>query len=72
MTEVERLRAHLNATHKDRPKLTVLPFIMRALVRVLPDYQQINARFDDEAGVVHRYAPVHFGIATQTPQGLIV
>jgi len=72
MTEVERLRAHLNATHKDRPKLTVLPFIMRALVKVLPDYPQINARFDDEAGVVHRYRPVHFGVATQTPQGLIV
>ncbi len=72
MTEVERLRAHLNATHKGRTKLTVLPFIMRALVRVLPDYPQINARFDDEAGVVHRYRPVHFGIATQTPQGLMV
>ena len=55
MTELEELRAHLNATHKGRPaKLTVLPFIMRALVRVLPDYPQINARFDDEAGVVHR------------------
>jgi len=72
MTEVERLRAHLNATHKDRPKLTVLPFIMRALVKVLPDYPQINARFDDEAGVIHRYRPVHFGVATQTPQGLMV
>jgi 2-oxoisovalerate dehydrogenase E2 component (dihydrolipoyl transacylase) len=72
MTEVERLRAHLNATHKGRTKLTVLPFIMRALVRVLPDYPQINARFDDEAGVVHRFGPVHFGIATQTPQGLMV
>jgi len=72
MTEVERLRAHLNAIHKDRPKLTVLPFIMRALARVLPDYPQINARFDDEAGVVHRSRAVHFGIATQTSQGLMV
>ena len=76
MTEVEHLRAHLNATYKakdeNRPKLTVLPFIMRALVKVLPDYPQINARFDDEAGVVHRSRPVHFGIATQTPQGLMV
>ena len=72
MTEVERLRAHLNTVHKDRPKLTVLPFIMRALVKVLPAYPQINARFDDEAGVVRRYRPIHFGIATQTPQGLMV
>jgi len=50
----------------------VLPFLIRALVRVLPDYPQINARFDDEAGVVHRYAAVHVGIATQTANGLIV
>jgi 2-oxoisovalerate dehydrogenase E2 component (dihydrolipoyl transacylase) len=41
-------------------------------VKVLPDYPQINARFDDEAGVVHRYRPVHIGIATQTANGLIV
>jgi 2-oxoisovalerate dehydrogenase E2 component (dihydrolipoyl transacylase) len=73
MTELESLRAHLNATRrKDQPKLTVLPFFMRALVKVLPDYPQINARFDDEAGIVHRYAPVHIGIATQTANGLIV
>ncbi|MFL5295500.1 MAG: dihydrolipoamide acetyltransferase family protein, partial [Phenylobacterium sp.] len=73
MTEVEDLRVHLNATKRaDQPKLTLLPFIMRALVRVLPDYPQINARFDDDAGVVHRYAPVHIGIATQTANGLVV
>jgi len=73
MTELESLRAHLNATRKkDQPKLTVLPFFMRALVKVLPDYPQINARFDDDAGIVHRYAPVHIGIATQTANGLIV
>jgi len=73
MTELESLRAHLNKTkHKDQPKLNVLPFLMRALVRVLPDYPQINARFDDDAGVVHRYAGVHIGIATQTANGLIV
>jgi 2-oxoisovalerate dehydrogenase E2 component (dihydrolipoyl transacylase) len=73
MTELESLRAHLNATKRaDQPKLNVLPFFMRALVKVLPDYPQINARFDDEAGVVHRYAAVHIGIATQTANGLIV
>ena len=72
MTALEELRAHLNATHKDRPKLTVLPFFMRALVKVLPAYPQINARFDDDAGVVHRHAAIHIGIATQTPGGLIV
>jgi 2-oxoisovalerate dehydrogenase E2 component (dihydrolipoyl transacylase) len=73
MTELEALRQHLNATKKaDQPKLNVLPFLMRALVRVLPHYPQINAHFDDDAGIVHRYAAVHIGIATQTANGLIV
>jgi 2-oxoisovalerate dehydrogenase E2 component (dihydrolipoyl transacylase) len=73
MTELESLRAHLNATRRpDQPKLNVLPFLMRALVKALPDYPQINARFDDEAGVVHRHAAVHIGIATQTANGLLV
>src|SRR4029077_16748580 len=73
MTELEDLRVNLNETKRsDQPKLTLLPFIMRALVRVLPDFPQINARFDDQAGIVHRFAPVHIGIATQTANGLIV
>ncbi len=38
----------------------------------LPDYPQMNARYDDEAGVVHRYAALHLGVATQTADGLIV
>lgn len=72
-TEIEALRLHLNAGKRaDQPKLTLLPFLIRALVRVLPRYPQINARFDDDAGVVHRHEAVHVGIATQTAGGLIV
>ena len=73
VTELEELRAHLNATKaKDQPKLTLLPFLVVALCKVLPGYPNINARFDDEAGVLHRSRPVHLGVATQTPNGLIV
>ena len=73
MTELESLRAHLNAGKRaDRPKLTVLPFFMRAIVKLVPEFPQVNARFDDEAGIVHRSNAVHIGIATQTPNGLIV
>jgi 2-oxoisovalerate dehydrogenase E2 component (dihydrolipoyl transacylase) len=73
VTELEALRQQLNAQKRaDQPKLTLLPFVMRALCEVLPDYPQINATFDDEAGIVHRHAPVHIGIATQTANGLIV
>ncbi len=73
VTELEELRLHLNATKRpDQPKLTFLPFMVRGLVRALPRYPQINARYDDEAGIVRRYAAVHLGMATQTPNGLIV
>jgi 2-oxoisovalerate dehydrogenase E2 component (dihydrolipoyl transacylase) len=73
VTELENLRAHLNATRTaEQPKLTLLPFFMRALVRVLPDFPQINATFDDEAGVVRRSAAVHIGMAAQTSKGLLV
>ena len=73
VTEVEDLRAHLNAAKRaDQPKLTLLPFLMRALVRVIPEFPQVNARFDDEAGIVHRSNAVHIGIATQTANGLLV
>jgi 2-oxoisovalerate dehydrogenase E2 component (dihydrolipoyl transacylase) len=73
LTELEDLRAHLNATKRnDQPKLTLLPFLMRALVLCLPDFPQINARFDDDQGVVYRHDNVDIGIATQTDNGLIV
>ena len=73
MTELEALRTHLNGARRSgQPKLTVLPFLMRALVRSVADFPQINAHFDDEAGVVRRFAAVHIGIATQTDAGLMV
>lgn len=73
VTQLESLRQDLN-THKaaDAPKLTLLPFFMRALVKALPDFPQINARYDDEAGVLHAHEGIHIGIATQTPGGLMV
>ncbi len=73
LTELEDLRAHLNATKRnDQPKLTLLPFLMRALVLALPDFPQINARYDDDQGVVYRHENIDIGIATQTDNGLIV
>lgn len=73
LTELEALRTDLNAyRHEDQPKLTLLPFMMRALAKALPDFPQINARYDDDEGVLHSYEGVHVGIATQTPGGLMV
>ena len=73
LTELEALRLDLNEHRTDdQPKLTLLPFIMRAMAKALPDFPQINALYDDDNGVLHAHEGVHIGIATQTPNGLIV
>lgn len=72
VTELETLRQHLNATHKDRAKLTLLPLLIQALAKAIAEFPQVNATYDDEAGVVTRYRALHVGIAAQTPNGLIV
>jgi 2-oxoisovalerate dehydrogenase E2 component (dihydrolipoyl transacylase) len=73
VTELEKLRAFLNESRRDdQPKLTLLPFIMRAVVLAVADFPQINAHFDDAAGVISRHRAVHLGIATQTKSGLLV
>lgn len=73
VSALEELRLELNREHaEERPKLTPLPFLMRAIVRAVSDHPEINARFDDEKGVLQRHAAIHIGIATQTPHGLLV
>jgi len=73
VTAVEELRAHLNEKHgATRGKLTLLPFLVRAMVVALRDFPQINARYDDEAQVITRLGAVHVGIATQADIGLMV
>ena len=72
VTALEDLRAELNALHADRPKLSMLPLLIRAICLALPQFPMINARFDDGAGVVTRYNSVHLGVAVQTEAGLMV
>lgn len=73
VTELEALRVQLNARYgASRPKLTLLPLIMRAVVLAIRQYPSVNARFDDEANIVTTYNPVHLGIAAQTDAGLMV
>lgn len=73
VTNLEELRAELNTTHADtRPKLTLLPFVIRAIVEAVHEQPEINAHFDDDGGVITEYGGVHVGIATQTDAGLMV
>ncbi len=73
MTDLEALRGKLNAEHgKARGRLTVLPFLVRAMVLALRAHPEVNVRYDDDAGVLTRYGAVHLGLATQTEGGLMV
>lgn len=73
MTALEELRTKLNQDKRgDAVKLTILPFLMKAIARAVEDHPVVNATFDDEKGVVFRYEAVHVGVATQTPTGLMV
>ncbi len=72
VTKLEELRADLNATRGAKPKITMLPLLITAICKALPDFPMINARYDDEAGIVTRSGAVHLGVAAQTDAGLMV
>ena len=72
VTALEAMRADLNDHRGARPKLTMLPLLIVAICRTLPDFPMLNARYDDEAGVVTRSGRVHLGMAAQTDAGLTV
>ncbi|MDX8501318.1 dihydrolipoamide acetyltransferase family protein [Mesorhizobium sp. VK4C] len=73
VTALEELRATLNKDKRgDRAKLTLLPFLMRAMVKAIADQPNLNALFDDDAGIIHQHEGIHIGIAAQTPTGLVV
>ncbi|MCY1671697.1 dihydrolipoamide acetyltransferase family protein [Novosphingobium sp. SL115] len=72
VTALEAMREQFNANRGDKPKLTMLPLLITVFCRTLPQFPMLNARYDDEAGVVTRYGAVHLGMAAQTPAGLMV
>lgn len=75
VSAIEALRQTLNAKAKatgDAVKLTLLPFITRAIVRAVADQPVMNAHHDAESGLIRKFGGVHVGIAAQTPGGLVV
>ena len=73
VTELESLRAKLNIERREeQEKLTILPFIIKAMVKAMKIYPEMSSRYDDKENIVHRYAAAHIGIATQTDNGLVV
>jgi 2-oxoisovalerate dehydrogenase E2 component (dihydrolipoyl transacylase) len=73
VTALEELRASLNArATEEKPKLTLMPFLILGIVKAVGDFPQINAHYDDDNAVITRFGAVHLGVATQTPNGLMV
>jgi 2-oxoisovalerate dehydrogenase E2 component (dihydrolipoyl transacylase) len=72
VTALEETRAMMNRDRGDNPKLTLLPFLITAMARALPDWPMLNSTYDDDANVITRHGALHLGMATQTPNGLMV
>ncbi|GAA4723291.1 2-oxo acid dehydrogenase subunit E2 [Sphingomonas lutea] len=72
VTDLEDTRAMMNRDRGSNPKLTLLPFLITAMGKTLPDFPMLNATYDDDAGVITRHGALHLGMATQTPNGLMV
>ena len=72
VTALEETRAMMNRDRGDNPKLTLLPFLITAMARALPEWPMLNATYDDDANVITRHGSLHLGMATQTPNGLMV
>jgi 2-oxoisovalerate dehydrogenase E2 component (dihydrolipoyl transacylase) len=67
---LERERALLNSRGGSR--ITLLPLLIRALVRAIARHPEVNGHFDDAEGKIRQFRAVHVGIATQTERGLLV
>jgi len=72
VTALEETRAMMNRDRGSNPKLTLLPFLITAMARTLPDWPMLNATYDDDANLITRHGALHLGMATQTPNGLMV
>ena len=73
VTSLEELRTAMNGTKRpDRPRLTILPFLMRAMVKGAAQHPEVNALYDEESETIHQHGGLHIGIATQTDAGLMV
>ena len=73
ITELEKFRKQLNEEHKNEGiRVTVLAFLMKALVSALKEYPRFNSSLDasGENLVLKKY--LHIGVAVDTPDGLVV
>ncbi len=72
VTELDATRKLANERAPDQPRLTFLPFIVKAVVQGLKDHPAMNASLDEEAGEIVFHDRYNIGVAVDTPAGLVV
>jgi pyruvate dehydrogenase E2 component (dihydrolipoamide acetyltransferase) len=73
VTELVRLREKAKEYGAKRNvKVTFMPFIMKACAKALLEFPQLNSKLDEQTQEIVTYHFVDLGIATDTPNGLIV
>ncbi len=71
ITELEAFRVQLNKENeKSGIKVTMLAFVIKAVVSALKKFPDFNASLDGDALVYKQY--FHIGFAADTPNGLVV
>ena len=71
ISALEALRVELNQEQpKGGAKLTMLAFLIKAVVHTLGRFPEFNASLDGEDLILKKYA--HIGFAADTPNGLVV
>lgn len=72
-TELVKLRDSLRQDAESKGvKLTLLPFVVKAVVKALKEYPLLNASLDEEKGEIVVKKQYNIGVAVDTPQGLVV
>lgn len=70
VTDIEAFRISLNVEFKGDPKLTLLPFVVKAVASTLQHSPAFNASLDGEDLILKKY--INIGVAVDTPGGLVV
>ena len=73
VTELWKIREkEKKAAEKKGVKLTILPFIIKAVIAGLMEHPYLNATLDDENEEIILKKYFNIGVATDTPEGLMV
>lgn len=72
-TELIKLRERVKAEAEKRGvRLTLLPFIAKAVAMALREYPMLNSEYDEEKNAIVVKKEVNLGIGVDTEQGLVV